>query len=54
MKYTATLNGKQYDVELERIGEYEQSQDMVRQHLHRQLRLQHRQQHLHRRQHLLQ
>ena len=23
MKYTATLNGKQYDVELERIGEYE-------------------------------
>ena len=23
MKYTATINGKQYDVELERIGEYE-------------------------------
>lgn len=23
MKYTATLNGKQYDVELERIGDYE-------------------------------
>ena len=23
MKYTATLNGKQYEVELERVGEYE-------------------------------